>query len=72
LAKIIDVRENSPRAGNIRWTMANSSGAHDDNFGAIEAAVKETARGRAFLADYARKVSPSDTLTMIVMIISII
>jgi hypothetical protein len=48
--------------------MANSSGAHDHNFGAIEAAVKETARGRAFLADYARKVRQSDTLTMLVMI----
>jgi hypothetical protein len=51
-----------------RWTMPNSSGAHDPNFGAIEAAVKETARGRAFLADYARRVRQSDTLTMLAMI----
>jgi hypothetical protein len=48
--------------------MPNSSGAHDHNFGAIEAAVKETARGRAFLADYARKVRQSDTLTLLAMI----
>jgi hypothetical protein len=48
--------------------MANSSEAPDHNFGAIEAAVKETARGRAFLADYARKVRQSDTLTMLAMI----
>jgi hypothetical protein len=43
-------------AGNIRWTMPNSSGADDPNFGAIEAAVKKTAWGRAFLAHYARRV----------------
>jgi hypothetical protein len=48
--------------------MPNSSGAHDPNFGAIEAAVKETARGRAFLADYARRVRQSDTLTMLALI----
>jgi hypothetical protein len=48
--------------------MPNSSGADDHNFGAIEAAVKETARGRAFLADYARKVRQSDTSTMLAMI----
>jgi hypothetical protein len=48
--------------------MANSSDAHDHNLGAIEAAVKETARGRAFLADYARKVRQSDTLTILAMI----
>jgi hypothetical protein len=48
--------------------MPNSSGAHDPNFGAIEAAIKETARGRAFLADYARRVRQSDTLTMLAMI----
>jgi hypothetical protein len=48
--------------------MPNSSGAHDHNFGAIEAAVKETARGRAFLADYARKVRQSDTLTLLAML----
>jgi hypothetical protein len=38
-------------AGNIRWTMPNSSGGHDDDLGAIEAVLEETARGRAFLAD---------------------
>lgn len=37
---------------------------HQD-FGAIEAAVKETARGRAFLASYARRVQNSDTLTLL-------
>jgi hypothetical protein len=55
-------------AGNIRWTMPNSSVPDDPNFGAIEAAVKETARGRAFLADYARRVRQSDTLTMLALI----
>jgi hypothetical protein len=34
----------------------------------IEAAVKGTARGRAFLADYARRVRQSDTLTMLAML----
>jgi hypothetical protein len=48
--------------------MANSSDAHDHNLGAIEAAVKETARGRAFLAEYARRVRQSDTLTVLAMI----
>jgi hypothetical protein len=48
--------------------MPNSSGPDDPNFGAIEAAVKETARGRAFLADYARRVRQSDTLTMLALI----
>ena len=43
-------------AGNIRWTMPKSSGAPPDHdMGAIEAVVKETARGRAFLAYYARR-----------------
>ena len=42
--------------------------AHNHDFGAIEAAVKETARGRAFLADYAKKVRQSDTLTLLAMI----
>jgi hypothetical protein len=55
-------------AGDIRWTMPNSSVPEDPNFGAIEAAVKETARGRAFLADYARRVRQSDTLTMLALI----
>jgi hypothetical protein len=55
-------------AGNFRWTMPNSSGVHDHDFGAIEAAIRETARGRAFLADYARKVRQSDTLTMLATI----
>ena len=48
--------------------MPKSSGGPDHEMGAIEAAVKETARGRAFLAYYARKVRQSDTLTMLAMI----
>lgn len=48
--------------------MPNSSDAHDYDLSAIEAAVKETARGRAFLASYARRVRQSDTLTMLAMI----
>lgn len=45
--------------------MANPAQDHD--FGAIEAAVRETARGRAFLADYAKKVRQSDILTLLAM-----
>src|SRR5882724_8480777 len=49
--------------------MPKSSGAPPDHdMGAIEAVVKETARGRAFLAYYARKIRQSDTLTMLAMI----
>jgi hypothetical protein len=48
--------------------MPNSSCSRDHDFGAIEAAIRETARGRAFLADYARKVRQSDTLTMLATI----
>jgi hypothetical protein len=48
--------------------MPKSSGAPDHDMGAIEAVVKETARGRAFLACYARKIRQSDTLTMLAMI----
>ncbi len=48
-------------------TSRASDGQHQD-FGAIEAAVKETARGRAFLANYARRVQQSDTLTMLAML----
>jgi hypothetical protein len=48
--------------------MPKSSGAPDHDMGAIEAVVKETARGRAFLAYYARKIRQSDTLTMLAMI----
>ncbi|MBN9040899.1 MAG: hypothetical protein BGP05_16610 [Rhizobiales bacterium 62-47] len=48
--------------------MPNSSDAQDYDLSAIEAAVKETARGRAFLASYARRVRQSDTLTMMAMI----
>jgi hypothetical protein len=51
-----------------RGTMPNSSCVHDHHFGAIEAAIRETARGRAFLADYAGKVRQSDTLTMLATI----
>jgi len=48
--------------------MPKSSGAPDHDMGAIEAVVKETERGRAFLAYYARKIRQSDTLTMLAMI----
>ena len=49
--------------------MPKSSGAPPDHdMGAIEAVVKETARGRAFLAYYARKIRQSDTLTMLAVI----
>jgi hypothetical protein len=48
--------------------MPKSSGGPDHDMGAIEAVVKETARGRAFLAYYARKIRQSDTLTMLAMI----
>jgi len=48
--------------------MPKSSDAPDHDLGAIEAVVKETARGRAFLAYYARKIRQSDTLTMLAMI----
>jgi hypothetical protein len=48
--------------------MSNSPSVHDHHFGAIEAAIRETARGRAFLADYAGKVRQSDTLTMLATI----
>ncbi len=48
--------------------MPKSSGVPDHDLGAIEAVVKETARGRAFLAYYARKIRQSDTLTMLAMI----
>jgi hypothetical protein len=48
--------------------MPNSTVANDCNFNAIEAAVRETTRGRAFLADYATKVRQSDTLTMLALI----
>jgi hypothetical protein len=49
-------------------TMLAASDAQHDDFGAIEAAVKETARGRAFLANFARRVQQSDTLTMLAML----
>src|SRR3981189_673236 len=49
--------------------MPKSSGAPaDHDMGGIESVVKETARGRAFLAYYARKMRQSDTLTMLAMI----
>ena len=48
--------------------MPKSSGVPDHDLGAIEAVVKETARGRAFLAYYARKIRQSDTLTMLATI----
>jgi hypothetical protein len=48
--------------------MPNSPCEHDHNHGPIEVAIKETARGRAFLAEYASRVRQSDTLTMLAMI----
>src|SRR5260370_29289606 len=48
--------------------MPNTSGVRDHNFGPVEATVRETARGRAFLADYARRMRQSDTNTMLAMI----
>jgi hypothetical protein len=47
-------------------TISAASDAQD--LVAIEAAVKGTARGRAFLANYARRVRQSDTLTMLAML----
>lgn len=49
-------------------TSTSASDEQHQDFGAIEAAVKETARGRAFLANYARRVQQSDTLTMLAML----
>jgi hypothetical protein len=46
--------------------MPNSS--HDEHHGSIEAAIRETARGRAFLAEYARRLRQSDTLTLLAMV----
>jgi hypothetical protein len=48
--------------------MSTASDAQHQDFGVIEAAVKETARGRAFLASFARRVQHSDTLTMLAML----
>jgi hypothetical protein len=48
--------------------MTTASDAEHQDFGAIEAAVKETTRGRAFLASYATRVQQSDTLTMLAML----
>lgn len=45
--------------------MSTESDPQPQDLGAIEAAVRETARGRAFLANYARRVQQSDTLTML-------
>jgi hypothetical protein len=39
----------------------------DDN-APIEAVIKETARGRAFLTEYARRVRQSDTLTLLALV----
>lgn len=47
---------------------STASDAQHQDLGAIEAAVKETARGRAFLANYAKRVQQSDTLTMLAML----
>ncbi|UZE48025.1 hypothetical protein ONR75_24710 [Rhodopseudomonas sp. P2A-2r] len=48
--------------------MSTASDAQHQGFLAIEAAVKETARGRAFLANYARRVQQSDALTALAML----
>jgi hypothetical protein len=52
-------------AGNIRWTMPNTSDARDHDFGPIEAEVRETARGRA---DYASRMRQADAWTMLAML----
>ncbi len=36
--------------------------------GPIEAVIKETARGRAFLTEYAKRVRQSDTLTLLALV----
>lgn len=48
--------------------MFDTSFADDQSYGAIEAAVKETARGRAFLIEYARRIRQSDTITLLALI----
>lgn len=48
--------------------MPNLSDAFDYELSAIEAAIKETARGRMFLASYARRVRQSDTMTLFAML----
>jgi hypothetical protein len=40
----------------------------DHNLSAIEATIRATARGRAFLAGYARRVRRSDTMTLLAML----
>jgi hypothetical protein len=49
-------------------TMPTPTDTPDRNFGPIEVAIRETARGRAFLAEYARRVRESDTLTLLAMV----
>lgn len=48
--------------------MSTSSIAQYQDYSAIEAALKETARGEAFLADYARRVQQSHSLTILAML----
>lgn len=48
--------------------MPTPDDTRDRNFGPIEVAIRETARGRAFLAEYARRVRQSDTLTLLAMV----
>jgi hypothetical protein len=48
--------------------MPTPADTRDRNFGPIEVAIRETARGRAFLAEYARRVRESDTLTLLAMV----
>ena len=48
--------------------MPNPPQVYDHNYAPIEVAIKQTSRGRAFLAEYARRVRQSDTLTLLAMI----
>lgn len=48
--------------------MPNLSDPFDYDLSAIEAAIKETARGRMFLAGYARRIRQSDTMTLLAML----
>ncbi len=48
--------------------MPNLSDVPDYDLSAIEVTIKETARGRAFLASYARRVRESDTMKLFAMV----
>lgn len=47
--------------------MPVSRDVSDYNLSAIEATIRETAPGRAFLANYARRIRRSDTMTLLAM-----